>query len=216
MKFNTVSTQILELPFGKRSYQTRIEITGFGGVVELGEIRKDVAGYWSKQDAESFGAHIFEKKLSVDQRIDGSAINPRRSRKNWGCICNVACIAGIEVSARVEIRATSDTGSVLLDFTQEQGATSWPIDQVDDRSFFQLQQRRRYAAGRSFGVMSCIFIVEDANAFDPDLMDLNLVQTGWGAFINSISYKGKVINIDDGCFHPLQLPIATVLQSEGQ
>src|SRR3546814_12055943 len=66
-----------------------------------------VATYWEKQDVEAFGVHIFEKELSVDQRLDGTPINPRRSQKNWGCICNVASVGGIELEGRVEIRALS-------------------------------------------------------------------------------------------------------------
>jgi len=206
----------VEFPIKRPTYHTRVEITGCGGSIKLGEVRADVATYWSKQAPETFGAHIFEKEMSVDQQLDGKPINPRRSPRNWGCICNVAYVEGIEIGARVEIRATSDAGDLLLDFAQQPEATGWPVNQVDDRSFFQLQQSRRYAAGRTFGVMSCIFIVEDGDPFDPDLMDLNLVQTGWGTFINSISYKGKVIDVDDSCFHPLQSPMATVLRSEGQ
>lgn len=213
--FNLLS-QSPVLPFETRSSRTHIHITGFAGLVKLGTVRNDVAAYWEKQDVEAFGAHIFEKELSVDQRLDGTPINPRRSQKNWGCICNVASAGGIELQGRVEIRALSPSGDLLLHFVQDPGQTGWPINQVDDRSFFQLEDRRRYAAGRTFGVGSATFMVEDTSPFDPDLMDLNIVQTGWGGFINSISYKGQVMDMYDHVWVREQPPKAFVFKAEGK
>src|SRR3546814_6590557 len=71
------------LPFETRSSRTQIHITGCAGLVKLDKIRNDVATYWEKQDVEAFGVHIFETELSVDQRLDGTPINTRRSQKNW-------------------------------------------------------------------------------------------------------------------------------------
>ena len=66
--FNLLS-QSPVLPFETRSSRTHIHITGFAGLVKLGTVRNDVAAYWEKQDVEAFGAHIFEKELSVDQAL---------------------------------------------------------------------------------------------------------------------------------------------------
>ena len=213
--FNLLS-QPRALPFETRSNRTEIHITGFAGMVKLGKIRKDVAAYWEKQDAEAFGVHIFEKELSGDQRLDGTAINPRRSQDKWGCICNVACERGIELDARFEIRALSETSDLLLHFVQEPGVPGWPVNQVDDRSFFQLQRHDRHAIGRTFGVASCTYIIDESKPFDPDLMDLNIVQTGWGTLINSISYKAQVIDMHDHVWVAEQSPRAAVLHREGK
>lgn len=205
-----------ELAVTPRVPRTRIEISGLGGQVKLGRIDADVAAYWIDKNPEQFGGHIYVKHLNVQQKLDGSPINPRRSRKKWGCICNIAMDEGVEMAGRVEIKAFAENGAQLLNYVQLPDQSSWPVNQVDQTSFYQFDSRFSYATGRTFDVVCSTFVVEGKEPFDPDLLDLNLLQTGWGTFITSISYGGSVIDVDDYVWVEAQAPQATVLKKEGK
>lgn len=204
----------LEFAFIARSYSTRIEIIGCGGRIKLGRIDEDVASYWIDKDPAAMGSHIFSNGLNVQQKLDGTAINPRRSRRNWGCICNVAHACGVEMEGRVEIKAFAENGDQLLDFIQLPEETSWPVNLVDSSSFFEFDGRHSHAIGRTFEVVCSTFIVEGKAPFDPDLLDLNIVQTGWGTFITSISYAGDVIDAVDKVWVEAEAPKVCVLKKE--
>ncbi|EQB11677.1 hypothetical protein [Sphingobium lactosutens] len=205
-----------EFSLTPRIHRTRIEISGFGGQVKLGRIDADVAAYWIDKNPEQLGHHIYVKHLNVQQKLDGSLINPRRSRKDWGCICNIALDEGIEMSAPVEIKAFAQNGSQLLNHVQLPDQNSWPINQVDQSTFYQFDSRFSHATGRTFDMVCSTFIVESREPFDADLLDLNLLQTGWGTFITSISYGGLVVDVDDYVWVEVQAPQAIVLKKEGK
>lgn len=205
-----------EFSLTPRIHRTRIEISGFGGQVKLGRIDADVAAYWIDKNPELLGDHIYVRHLNVQQKLDGSPINPRRSRKNWGCICNIALDGGVEMSGRVEIKAFAESGSQIFSHVQLPDQDSWPVNQVDQSTFYQFDSRFHHATGRTFDVVCSTFIVESKEPFDPDLLDLNLVQTGWGTFINSVSYAGRVIELEDYVWVEAQAPKATVLKKEGK
>lgn len=205
-----------EFAFAPRIQRTRVDIVGSGGQIKLGRVDEDVAAYWADQDPAAFGTHIYVMGLNVQQKLDGRPINPRRSRKNWGCICNIALDGGVEMDGRVEIKAFAENGDLLLDHVQLPDQASWPVNQVDDTRFYQLDSRYSHVLGRTFDVVCSSFIIEDRKPFDPDLLDLNLVQTGWGTFINSISYAGQVVPIEDQVCVPAQAPKATVLKKGGK
>lgn len=206
----------LEFAFAPRTHRTRVDIVGCGGKIKLGRVDEDVAAYWAGQDPAAFGTHIFVMGLNVQQKLDGTPINPRRSRKNWGCICNVAFNGGIEMEGCVEIKALAENGDQLLDYIQLPDQPSWPVNQVDDSSFFELDKRYSHVIARTFDVVCSSFIVESKQPFDSDLLDLNLVQTGWGTFITSISYGGQVIDVEDQVWVNAEAPKASVLKGEGK
>ncbi|GEM_PF-3252786 len=206
----------LEFAFAPRTHRTRVDIVGCGGKIKLGRVDEDVAAYWAGQDPAAFGTHIFVMGLNVQQTLDGAPINPRRSRKNWGCICNVAYNGGIEMEGRVEIKAFAENGDQILDYVQSPDQPSWPVNQVDDSSFYEFDGRHSHVVARTFDVVCSTFIVEGKEPFDPDLLDLNLVQTGWGTFITSISYGGEVIDVEDQVSVQAAVPKATVLMKEGK
>ena len=119
------------------------------------------------------------------------------------------------MSGRVEIKAFAENGKQLLDYVQLPDQLGWPVNQVDDSSFYNIDSRHSHMTGRTFDVCCSKFLVESKTPFDADLLDLNLVQTSWGSFITSISYAGQVIEVEDQVWVPAAAPQACVLKEQG-
>lgn len=201
----------IRLANAKAEFVTRIQVRGLGGKIGLTKVHDDVAAYWKDQNPGSFGTHIM-MGLNVEQKLDGSRINSLRSSEEWTDICDAVFDGGIEMEGTVEIEIFDDQDQQLLSFRQDPGETSWPVHMVDDQRFFQFEPGYSYACARTFDWVCSSFLVRSQRPFDPDLMDLNILQTGWGTFINSISYDAEVIEVENQVWMTMQSPKATILQ----
>ena len=193
-------------------YITRIQVRGLGGKICLTKVHDDVAAYWKDQNPASFGTHIVMLGLNVEQKLDGSRINPLRSSEGWTDICDAVFDGGIEMEGTVEIEIFDEHDQQILSFRQHTGEPSWPVRMIDDQRFFEFEQGHNYVCARTFDWVCSSFLVRSQRPFDPDLMDLNIFQTGWGNFIHSISYDEEVIEVEDQVWMTMQSPKATILQ----
>jgi hypothetical protein len=200
-----------ELSRIKRRTVTRVDIIGCGGKVMLGKANDHEAAYWRKHDPAAFGTHLLLLGLDVGQRLDGGPVKPRSVTKGLNKR-DVMFDGGIEMEGTIEIKAVAEDGTQLLDYLQQPDEPAWPVSMVDDRRFFQTDAKSTYFMARTFDSVCSTFIVEANRPFDPDLLDLNIFLTGWGAFIDSIFYDGQVIKPSDQMWLTAKTPKAMILQ----
>lgn len=194
-------------------YVTRIEITGFGGVLMLGRLHEDVAAYWSSQDKKETGEHIFFVDKSVEEALDGKIINPDRAIDERLEADNIGSVNGPEIHEGLQINAFSSANEQIIQFTHEEKNGFWRVNREDNHTFYDLDVDAPYLVSRTFEETTSFFYLEGEAPFDSKLLEMNVVYCGASCVIDSICYAGVDLKPTHRVGMMVDRPIAYVLSN---